>query len=311
MSVQSKIQTNTSGLLLYGITPPKKNNPAEKLQSISQKRLERLAGINADGLVIYDIQDESSRESGERPFPFLDTVDPIEYYIDYMQESGLEPIIYQCAGKYSHTQIKERLERIDANNLKNTVFVGASSSGEQVKTSLSQAYGLYKENEKKPGLGAVVIPERHESKGSEHVKMLRKQEAGVRFFISQFVFNIEKLKNLLSDYYYHCRDNKLPMAYIIITLTPCGSQKTVDLLKWLGVDVPKWIENELVNADDALQQSLDLNKRIAREICEFCMAKGISFGFNIESVSIKKDEVLASFELARDIEKLLQELQLR
>jgi hypothetical protein len=35
--------------------------------------------VGIDGLVLYDIDDESDRNPNERPFPFLPTMDPAKY----------------------------------------------------------------------------------------------------------------------------------------------------------------------------------------------------------------------------------------
>lgn len=301
------LKNKKSGIVMYGFTPPKRKNSTEKIKEISERRTKRLKKIDIDGLVIYDIQDEADRTGAERPFPFLDTVDPIEYYDKYLPEINTPPIIYQCVGKYSNNDLSERLE-----NLKEyaSVFVGASSGTENVKTSLKEAYNLYS-NRTQPLLGGVIIAERHVTKGDEHLRMVRKQKSGCNFFISQFVFDIDKIKNVLSDYYYYCKDNSIDMVPIIFTLTPCGSVKTVELLNWLGVDIPKWVVNDLNHSEDTLNMSMELCKVIVKEMVLFCGSKNIPFGFNIESVSIKKEEVLASFDLVNIINKELENSGLR
>ena len=68
-----KIKSRQSGIILYGITPPKKGTEAEKIEEISSRQIQRLQSLNIDGLIIYDIQDEKSRTSEQRPFPFIET----------------------------------------------------------------------------------------------------------------------------------------------------------------------------------------------------------------------------------------------
>lgn len=55
-----KIKTGETGLLLYGITPPKSETPPEKIAGIAEKIIERLNPLDIDALVVYDVQDESS-----------------------------------------------------------------------------------------------------------------------------------------------------------------------------------------------------------------------------------------------------------
>jgi hypothetical protein len=306
MDLIEKILNKKNGILLYGFTPPKQNNSHEKIAEISEKRIERLKQINIDGLVIYDIQDETSRITDNRPFPFLPTIEPVYYYQNYLNNIEITPIIYQCVGKYSIKEIENKLNKI---NKVSTVLVGSPSTNEYVKTTLDDAYS--KINMQNIPVGGVVIPERHSKKGDEHLRIIKKQQSGCKYFISQCVYDPEKFKNMLSEYYYHCQNNSIEMVPIVMTISPCGSKKTVDLFKWLGVSIPKWIENDLDNSVNTLQTSIDLCTNIVNDVLRFCLDKGIIFGCNVESISISKEEVLASFELVKEIDKLFQRMGLR
>lgn len=66
-----KIRNKENGILLYGITPPKINHTEEEIKEIAKKHVERISMLNVDGLVLYDIQDESDRTDEKRPFPLL------------------------------------------------------------------------------------------------------------------------------------------------------------------------------------------------------------------------------------------------
>ena len=43
------------------------------VRAIAQRQVERIAGLAPDGLILYDLQDETARTGAERPFPFLPT----------------------------------------------------------------------------------------------------------------------------------------------------------------------------------------------------------------------------------------------
>ena len=102
----------------------------------------------------------------------------------------------------------------------------------------------------------------------------------------------------MSDYAYACRDRGLDPVPIVFTLSVCGSMKTFEFLRWLGVDVPRWIENDLRHADDTLRSSLEQAEAIALELMSFCRGLGVPFGVNVESVSIRRVEIEASVRLA-------------
>jgi len=77
--------------------------------------------------------------------------------------------------------------------------------------------------------------------------------------------------------------------------------KTLDFLGWLGVDVPRWIENDLKHAADTLEASYQQALATATELIGYCRALGVPFGINVESVSIRRVEIEASARLAAEL----------
>jgi hypothetical protein len=72
----------------------------------------------------------------------------------------------------------------------------------------------------------------------------------------------------------------------------------LEFLRWLGVTVPRWIENELRHADDTLDASYEQAVATAVDLIAFCRRLGVPFGLNVESVSIRKAEIEAAVRLA-------------
>ncbi len=77
--------------------------------------------------------------------------------------------------------------------------------------------------------------------------------------------------------------------------------KSLEFLRWLGVDVPRWIENALRRADDPLGASLEYAEATGVELMSFCRRLGVPFGMNVDSVSIRKVEIEASVRLAKQL----------
>ena len=302
--LKDKIANRESGFLLYGLTPPKVKTEKDRVRIIADNQVERLKGLEIDGLVLYDIQDESSRTSTPRPFPFLPTIAP-DYYSDkYLDELKVPKIIYKSVGKYTADEfkswIKQSSDKIDC-----SVFVGSPSRNMVSHLSLNDAYKIKRDLNSSIKLGGVAIPERHIKKGDEHIRLFDKVDKGCSFFISQCVYSINNTKNFLSDYYYTSIENERDFVPIIFTLTPCGSIKTLQFLEWLGIDIPKWLKNDLKHSKNSLSKSIDICKRIAIELIDYNASKNIPIGFNIESVSIRKEEIDASIELLSDIKKMM------
>ncbi|MCR9140933.1 MAG: methylenetetrahydrofolate reductase [bacterium] len=305
-TLQQKILSRQNGILLYGLTPPKAGQSEERLREIAEKQIARVRNLAIDGLVLYDIQSEAERTTVERPFPFIATVDPDVYSRDYLKQLALPKIVYRCVGKYSRDEFTRWLaaENEDDSQTSNrySVFVGAAATkAQRTQLSMSEAYALRNKLNPDLILGGVTIPERHLKREDEHLRLAQKISNGCSFFVSQAVYNVEASKNLLSDYYYACLEQDQKPRPIIFTITPCGSPKTLEFMKWLGINIPRWLENDLLNSGDILQKSVDLCRATMRELIAYAAEKNLPIGCNVESVAVRKAEIEASVQLVEDI----------
>jgi hypothetical protein len=304
-SLQKMLADAQGGMLLFGITPPRRSATPDKVKEIAEITLGRLAPLDLDGLILYDIDDESDRNPQDRPFPYLPTMDPAAFHSDYLGEWDRPVVLYRCVGKYAEEDLRSWLDEADTSRVL-SVFVGASSGGKPVRTDLRRAQSLRDEMRPDLPLGAVVIGERHVRSGDEHLRMLAKQERGCTFFISQVIYDLNEMKNLVSDYFYECRERGVTLRPVIFTLSLCGSAKTLEFLQWLGVDVPRWLENTLRHSPDPLADSYRECLAIARDLRAFCRRLGIPHGFHVESVSIRRAEIEAATQLAAELGSLLR-----
>ncbi len=302
-TLKDRIVNCESGLLFYGLTPPKMSTADDRIREIASKQMSRVNDLNVDALILYDLQDESTRNSNPRPFPFMQTLQPDIYSRDYLHDLHIPKIIYKSVGKYTPAEFTEWIQTAE-NDI--SVFVGSPSKEQAVNLSLRDAYAI--RNEQNPGmaLGGVTIPERHRVKGDEHLRLFSKMDSGCQFFVSQCVYSVNNSLDFLSDYYYEAQAQNRKMAPIIFTLTPCGSIKSLDFLGWLGIDVPHWLDNELKHSSNILEKSVEVCRNTATEIYGFCTDKNIPVGFNIESVAIRKEEIEASVELVKEVQRLMK-----
>jgi hypothetical protein len=144
------------GILLFGITPPRSSATPDQVREIAAVTLARLEPLDLDGLVLYDIDDESDRNAQERPFPYLPTLDPAQFHDEYLRGWGRPAIIYRCVGKYPQDRLADWLRSADAANIL-TVFVGPSSREKPVYTRLDTAHALRSEIQPGMMLGGVAI----------------------------------------------------------------------------------------------------------------------------------------------------------
>jgi hypothetical protein len=305
VDLQRRIVERQGEFLLFALTPPRRATSPEKSQQIADVTAKRLQGLDLDGLVLYDIDDESDRNPEERPFPFLPTMDPAEFLSRHLNDWNIPVVVYRAVGKYVEPQLRSWLDAQEPDRVL-SVFVGSSSRGKPVATSLTRAHELRSEVKPDLLLGGVAIPERHTRTGEEHLRLLAKQVAGCAFFVTQVVYDVNAAKNLVSDYRYECAARGLDPVPIVFTFSVCGSVKTLEFLSWLGVDVPRWIQNELRHAADTLDASFEQSLAMARDLMSYCRRLGVPFGLNVESVSIRRIEIEASVNLAARLQAELR-----
>ncbi len=305
-----KIRSGESGVLIYGITPPKAETSSERIAEIAEKTINRLIPIDIDALVVYDVQDESARTTEERPFPFLTALDPFKFASGYLGALNIPKIIYRPAGKFSADELSAWLEELNQNNFY-PVFVGVPSPDFPVKTNLPDAYKIWSKHSDTSVIGAVTIPERHEVLKDEDVRMLDKMNCGVSYFISQCVFNIDYAKQVINDLTNTCTKKDIKFPTVIFTLTACGSQKTLHFMEWLGIHVPDELKEELKTSANILEKSVKVCLDIAAELTAYCAERKIPFGFNIESVAIRKEEIEASIYMTNEIGQMLKDKGIR
>jgi hypothetical protein len=300
MNLVDQVARGSGEFLLFALTPPRLTSAGKRAQEIADATLARLEPLDLDGLILYDIADEETRNPAERPFPFMPTLDPATFLADNLSGWLAPVIVYRVVGKYSSAELRTWFTKQDPSRVM-AVLVGAANSDNQSRTSLTTAQALSREAN--PGLftGGVAIPERHRRRGDEHLRLLAKQDAGNRFFVTQVVYDINAAKNFVSDYHYCCADQGTVAAPIVFTFSVCGSLRTLEFLRWLGVDVPRWIENDLRHATDTLEASYQLARTTATDLIAYCRDLGVPFGINVESVSNRRVEIEMAVRLAEQL----------
>lgn len=297
-SLIEKLEGASTGIRLYGIAPPKLALTPERLREIADEQVDRIRLLAPDGLVVYDIQDEPGRGGQERPFPFLPTVDPEVYAREALAEIAIPKIVYRCVGASPREAFSSWVDGMRSRAGRYlSVFVGAPRGlSHHPGLPLGEAYELAR-TASNLILGGIAIAERHLAKEDEHNRMLAKQGHGCRFFITQSVYDASSTKSLLSDYALSLRTSGLSPVPVVLTFSPCGSVRTLEFMKWLGISFPRWLENELRHSADTLERSVDLCERVFTDVQDFAREKRLPIGVNVESVSIRKLEIDASVEL--------------
>ena len=297
MDLSARLLDAGQSLVLYGTTPPRAGSAPEHVFTAAHKLGERLRGAPVDGVVVYDIQDESGRVEQPRPFPFAATVDPRSYSSLLREQTGLSPITYKALGQLDEAGWRAWLAGSAQAGLRLVSAVGRPTSGVRYALSLSRAVRIAAEHPAGFTVGGVAIAERHSETRSEAARLLAKGVEGCAFFISQTVYHAPPTQRLLADYLRDCRGAGVEPRRIVLTFAPCGRDKTLAFLRWLGVNVPEETARAILGAARPLERSIEICRDNLRRILDGPYAGTIPLGVNVESVSINRDEIDASVEL--------------
>jgi hypothetical protein len=301
MDLQSKLLDPSQQVLLYGTTPPRAGTPPDEIDSAADKLAARLAGLPLDGVVVYDIQDETGRTSQPRPFPFVGTVDPREYATHFR----LPTIVYKALGMMPEANWRAWLAETRGMGVEVLSIVGRPASGVKYPLPLSRAIRIASGPSTGLTIGGVVIAERHDEHRSESARLLAKGIEGCGYFISQTVYQPAPTQRLLADYLRDCRGAGITPKRVILTFAPCGREKTLGFLRWLGVNVSADTERAILGAPNPLARSIGICRDNLRRILDGAYASHIPLGINVESVSINRDEIDASIDLFHALREVL------
>lgn len=304
--LKARYNDNNRGVYFIGTTPPKSDTPIEQVETIAQKLLERVSDIDVDGFIVYDIQDEGSRTQAPRPFPFKSTHDP-RLYSSLLNKKSTRPVItYKSVGQSNVEDFQQWADEAwNQYKVRDVVLVGSPSHKNQVSLSLDAAYHALKESKHEFFTGGITIAERHASKGNEHQRLIDKYQQGCNFFISQAIYNPQATIDQLTRYAIECKNSGLKPQRIILTFSPCGSQKTLEFIEWLGVSVPEATSLRILNADKPLYESIRICCNSLQQILDAVIPYNLPLGLNIESLTNRKEEIDGSILLYKLLRSMM------
>ncbi len=308
MILQDALRDPHHFVFVYGTTPPRADAPIERVERAASRLAARTANLDLDGLVVYDVQDESARTSQPRPFPYLPTLDSREYARRLQEQTGRTVICYKSVAQVSEPDWRTWLDTTcDTYRVRCLSLVGRAASKQDTGgIPLAQAVQEAAEHPCEFTLGGVVIPERHRPGRSESERIIAKAQAGCAYFISQAVYAPEATISLIRDYARDCRTRGVEPKRLILTFTPCGSAATLGFMKWLGISIPRETEQAILSSSSPLTESLRVCTATLSRILDEVGSEGVPLGVNVESVSIRKEEIEASVDLCPALREVVK-----
>jgi 5,10-methylenetetrahydrofolate reductase len=233
------------------------------------------------------VHDEVGR--GERPVSNQERGEPRKFGMLLQDIVGIEAIVNRVV---VHMPLKKQMEWIKETysqfEIDNLVIVGGESSkqkypGPTVNESLEKISQDNRRRENSILCGGICIPSRRK----ESKNLIRKSECGAEFFTTQVLCDSGNIIKMIKNYQERCdKVNTFPRR-ILLSFAPVSSQKNIDFLKWLGVEIPKDTERYLNGRPGSMtERSLDVAIEVLNEILAFITNNNLKVpvGLNVEHI---------------------------
>ena len=306
-SLAAKLHAHRGTVRLYGTTPPRADASSADVADAAARLVERVRALPLDGFVVYDLQDESGRTDRPRPFPFVPKTDPRHCAGLLRRLSGHDAICFKCIGLLDEREwdawLDETAIHYDIGLLS---LVGRPvTRAAPYPMSLARAFQIAASHAGRFAPGGVTIAERHRNNGGEIRRMFDKQATGCGYFLSQTVYDAALAADVLNRYARECHRWRVTPCRVVLSFAPCGGPRTLSLMKWLGIAIPREVEDRILTAESPLSESIDICRSSLRQILDAIPENDLPLGFCVESLSADRGEVEASVELFHELNGII------
>lgn len=291
----------------YGAVPPRAGASSAQLADGAAGIADRVSKLPLDGLVVYDLQDESGRTHVPRPFPFAPKVDPRFFSGLLADVTGHDTVCFKCIGLLDEQEWEAWLdETVLRGDIELLSLVGRPVTRRAgYPMSLSRAFQIAASHAGGFALGGIAIAERQPDNGGEIRRMFDKQATGCGYFFSQTVYDPETAIDVFNSYARECHRWRAKPSRVVLSFAPCGSARTLAFMKWLGIAIPPAVEDAILRANSPLTRSIELCKANLRRILDAIPEDLLPLGFCVESLSAERGEIAASIDLFHALNEIL------
>lgn len=286
MSLKSKIQNPADPLVFYEVIPPRLGADGELESRVELVR--EVAGL-ADAINIPEIREETSR--GPRRGRLPERMEPRAFAQAIRRACDVETVVNRVTVHESAAEQRRWLrEGYQQYGIRNLILVGGESQESAYPgPSVLETASLVGEEGLPFLLGGITIPGR--SKEAERI--LEKRQRGLCFFTTQVLLDSGAIVSLVQAL------NGLE-ARLLLSFTPVSHPRDLDFLKWLGVDIPPQLGEEMRQQTDpgtAVERSLALARQILEDVFENLPPRPPALGLQVERIT-KRNSAAARRMLA-------------
>ncbi len=285
MRLRDKVSMAKRPVVVYEILPPRIVDGT--IESYAEKISTLLSQTHIDAINIPEVRAEETR--GTRPVEERLRAEPREFGRLLQDSVGIEAIVNRVT---VHDPIKEQQDWLvstyESFGIENIVVVGGESGGiDYPGPGVIESASLIREINDDLGVeifcGGICLP----SRKVESARMLRKTRGGVEFFTTQVLYDGDDICKMLGHYHQACLEANEEPKRVLLSFAPISTERNIEFLKWLGVEIPRETEEYLVeNLNDIASRSMEVSMRVLEKILGHVKEKNIAvpIGLNIEHI---------------------------
>lgn len=279
-SFQNKIRKNNGLLFALEISPPPISIrdddvrvSAEKVVEVLGSEINSIEAILLPDLDPYEKEAEGKslhKEHKKKPTDYANVLQPL-----LPQNHYLDIVPYHR----THQKLEEEISWLRNTLWKgynNIVLVGKSSGSaaslttptEVAKNVTEQTFREYFQEFNNLLLGSICIPTRgilrwgkeipEQDSNRELRNMLEKDNAGISFYCTQYIFETDYFKRLLGKYIKECENSGRKGSSIIIGVSPTTGKGNTHFLERLGVYIPSEVKDKIFSSKEGVaKRSID------------------------------------------------------
>ena len=306
MRIRDKIKKPQRPVVAYEILPPREEDGT--LNSYAETISSLLSQTHIDAINIPEVHDEVGR--GDRPVANQKRGEPREFGMLLQDIVGIEAIINRVVVHEPYDKQMQWLEETNTKfEIENMIIVGGESSkvsypGPSVNEILEAITNKHNQNGGNIFCGGIAIPSRKQ----ESKNLINKSNNGSEFFTTQVLYDSENIIKMINNYQTRCNELNTFPRRILLSFAPVSSQKNVEFLKWLGVEIPTNTEHYLQARPGSMtERSLDVAIEVLNEILNHIEQNDLKVPVGLNVEHIMSYNFQSSVEMLQELARIYRE----
>lgn len=303
--LRDKIVDHAQPVIFYEVIPPTRQTDPDTAKAYAECTVEMIESTTTgiDAINLPEIRAE--RRNAQRTHAYEPKTDQRQFACELKSQFNrqMDLVVNHCTVYENWEEQQEWLKETEkVYQIDHLVLVGGETSrvkypGPSVTEMAQSVHYAYGDTF---FCGGVTIPTRRhdDPRKDEPHRLCKKGQHGLEFFTSQVIYEPDSIKSLLKSYDQLCRENGEVPKRIFLSFAPVSSKKDIIFLRWLGVEVPKDVEQQLLKANIGIGwRSLQVSKKLLEDILNFMRDENIQvpLALNVEHITRHNFELSKEF----------------